>query len=206
MNRLTPACQRALAAVAVVAVVGMGSGCATRSDRVILLPGADGQPSGAVSVRTPKGELLLKESYAQATVVGGALEPGRSSAEQIKADYSELLAVQPARARQWVVFFEPGTQTLTPASLPALAALKAALADMAAGEVIVTGHTDRVGNLTDNDRLSLARAQAVRDLLATIGVPAERIAVAGRGEREPVVATADEVNEPRNRRVEIKLR
>ena len=80
----------------------------------------------------------------------------------IKADYSELLAVQPARARQWVVFFEPGTQTLTPASLPALAALKAALADMAAGEVIVTGHTDRVGNLTDNDRLSLARAQAVR--------------------------------------------
>ncbi|HOG02834.1 MAG TPA: flagellar motor protein MotB, partial [Accumulibacter sp.] len=38
------------------------------------------------------------------------------------------------------------------------------------------------------------------------GVPRDAISVAGRGEREPVVVTADEVAEPRNRRVDIKLR
>ena len=46
----------------------------------------------------------------------------------------------------------------------------------------------------------------MRDLLVAAGVPAESVSVAGRGEREPVVATADEVAEARNRRVEIKLR
>jgi len=38
------------------------------------------------------------------------------------------------------------------------------------------------------------------------GVAADRISVAGRGEREPLVPTADEVAEPRNRRVEINVR
>jgi len=37
-------------------------------------------------------------------------------------------------------------------------------------------------------------------------VSAERIAVSGRGEREPAVSTADNVAEPRNRRVEILVR
>ena len=57
-----------------------------------------------------------------------------------------------------------------------------------------------------NDRLSVRRAEVVRDALAAIGVPVEKIAVVGRGEREPAVATADEVPEPRNRRAEIKVR
>jgi len=39
-----------------------------------------------------------------------------------------------------------------------------------------------------------------------LGVPRARISVAGRGEREPEVPTADEVAEPRNRRVEINVR
>jgi len=75
-----------------------------------------------------------------------------------------------------------------------------------AGEVVVTGHTDRVGNDTENDRLSLERAGVMRARLVAAGVPAERITMAGRGEREPLVPTADEVSEPRNRRVEVKLR
>jgi outer membrane protein OmpA-like peptidoglycan-associated protein len=181
-------------------------GCASQSDRVILLPDAGGKSSGAVSVRTPKGEILLKDAYAEARVTDGTIETGRSSAEQVKADFDPLLALQPARAQQWVVYFVQGTQTLTPESLPLLDALKAALAANPAGEVIVTGHTDRVGSLADNDRLSVARADAVRALLVAAGVPGERITVGGRGEREPIVPTADEVDEPRNRRVEIKLR
>jgi len=36
--------------------------------------------------------------------------------------------------------------------------------------------------------------------------PAERIRAAGRGEREPVVPTENDVDEPLNRRVEINVR
>jgi hypothetical protein len=38
------------------------------------------------------------------------------------------------------------------------------------------------------------------------GHPREQVSVAGRGEREPIVPTEDEVAEPRNRRVEITVR
>jgi outer membrane protein OmpA-like peptidoglycan-associated protein len=37
-------------------------------------------------------------------------------------------------------------------------------------------------------------------------VPANKLEVVGRGEREPLVATDDEVDEPKNRRVEINVR
>ena len=73
-------------------------------------------------------------------------------------------------------------------------------------EITVIGHTDRLGPDQANDTLSLQRAQRVKELLIQRGVAAERISVAGRGEREPLVPTADEVAEPRNRRVEINVR
>ena len=46
----------------------------------------------------------------------------------------------------------------------------------------------------------------MRDDLVKLGVAPGQIQVAGRGEREPLVATDDEVAEPRNRRVEISVR
>jgi OmpA-OmpF porin, OOP family len=39
-----------------------------------------------------------------------------------------------------------------------------------------------------------------------MGVPAGQIQAAGRGERAPLVPTEDEVEEPRNRRVDITVR
>jgi len=73
-------------------------------------------------------------------------------------------------------------------------------------DILVTGHTDTVGGLAYNDRLSLARAERLREMLVALGIPADRIQAAGRGKREPLVATDDNVAEPRNRRVEISVR
>ncbi|MGZ5598925.1 MAG: OmpA family protein, partial [Usitatibacter sp.] len=66
--------------------------------------------------------------------------------------------------------------------------------------------TDTVGSLGFNDRLSLARAERMRELMIGLGIPAERIQAAGRGKRETLVPTDDNVSEPRNRRVEISVR
>ena len=189
-----------------VVLLGIG-GCSTPvSDKVVLLPGVGERPTGAVSVKAAKGELLLAQPYQQANVSGGDIAAEQSSAEKVQAEFGTLLAAQPQRARTWTVTFAAGGGQLTPESAPVLEELRAALTGFGAGEVIVTGHTDRVGSVADNDKLSLVRANTVRDLLVAAGVPADRIAVSGRGERSPVVPTADEVAEPRNRRVEIKLR
>ena len=70
----------------------------------------------------------------------------------------------------------------------------------------MTGHTDRVGSVADNDRLSLQRAEAVRAMLIQRGINSSFLRAVGRGEREPLIPTADEQAEPRNRRVEVIVR
>jgi outer membrane protein OmpA-like peptidoglycan-associated protein len=74
------------------------------------------------------------------------------------------------------------------------------------GDIIVTGHTDTRGSGTFNDDLSRRRAQQIRQLLIERQLPAARIEAVGRGERELLVPTADEVDEARNRRVTIEVR
>ena len=80
------------------------------------------------------------------------------------------------------------------------------IADRPASEVMVIGHTDRVGNAELNDKLSLTRAQLIRNLLIESGVAEDKLEAIGRGERDPLVPTADDVDEPKNRRVEINVR
>jgi outer membrane protein OmpA-like peptidoglycan-associated protein len=75
-----------------------------------------------------------------------------------------------------------------------------------APDLIIVGHTDRVGLLADNDRLALKRAEKMRGEMVRQGLPADSVQAAGRGEREPLVPTADEVAEARNRRVEMLVR
>jgi OOP family OmpA-OmpF porin len=177
-------------------------------ERVILLPKADGSSSGALLVQARSGsqQLLLAEAYAQADASPAALSLSRSDAGAVQRDYGALLAMQPMRPRIFVVQFASNSNTLTAETAPVLAEVRAALAAQVAGELVVIGHTDRVGSLEANDKLSLAARASVRDLLVKQGVAAQRIEVVGRGEREPLIATADEQAEARNRRVEIKLR
>lgn len=70
----------------------------------------------------------------------------------------------------------------------------------------VTGHADRSGTDKYNMRLSEKRAQAVKAELKRLGVKDAEIVTYAKGESQPLVATADGVKEPQNRRVEIVLK
>ncbi len=70
----------------------------------------------------------------------------------------------------------------------------------------VVGHTDTTGSDEHNLTLSEARAASVATYLSAQGVPSQRIRQEGRGEREPLIRTGDNVNEPRNRRVDIVIK
>lgn len=179
------------------------AGCA--SERVVLLPSADGRP-GAVVVHDPQGEQMLDRPYA-ATLrqLGGSLSY-KSSPEDVQKRFGAALAAQPARPRSYMLYFQDGSNELTPESQADFVKVRAEIVERVAAEVMVIGHSDRVGSVQANDALSLKRAEAVRGLLMTAGVAADKMEVVGRGERDPLVATADEVAEPRNRRVEINLR
>jgi outer membrane protein OmpA-like peptidoglycan-associated protein len=70
----------------------------------------------------------------------------------------------------------------------------------------VAGHADRSGSPQYNQRLSQRRADAVAAELSRQGIARSNISVQAFGESRPLVATADGVREPQNRRVEIVLR
>ena len=174
-------------------------------DRVILLPQADDSPS-AVEVIAGGQRLLLDRPFASAELRNGSLAAAQSDAETVRKTYGALLAQQPARPRSFTVQFEANGSRLAPSAAPVITAMRDALAALPAAEVVITGHTDRVGSIEANDRLSLVRAETVREILVAAGLARAGITVVGRGEREPAVPTADEVAEARNRRVEIKIR
>jgi outer membrane protein OmpA-like peptidoglycan-associated protein len=107
----------------------------------------------------------------------------------------------------FVLYFESGSiDTLTPASQAKVEELRAVLLQRPAPEIAVVGHTDTVGDQQDNDQLSLERARTVQQRIEEVGISAVSIQASGRGERELLVPTADRVDEPRNRRVEITIR
>lgn len=179
------------------------AGCA--SERYVLLPSADGRPS-AVILKTEGQEQVLNAPYAAAAVRGTALSAYRSTPEYVAEHFGAALAAQPARAQRFTLYFLEGKDELTEESRATLEQLKGATKVRPAVEIMVVGHTDRVGSQQLNDELSLKRAQSVRSALVAEGLPEAAIEVAGRGEREPLVPTEDEVAEARNRRVEVSIR
>lgn len=219
MNTLTASVfglgRSAWKALAVGLLAGWLAGCASPpppppSVRVVLLPQSDasGQPlATAVNVTTGTQTQALDKPLAVAELDSkGQLSQRIATLEEIQARYGDVLKIQPPSPEVFVLRFVSGKSELTPESAAELPRLIALAKSRAGGEILVVGHTDRVGTVEANDTLSARRAQAIADLIKTQGFSAELITAYGRGEREPAVPTADEVAEPRNRRAEVIIR
>ncbi|HEY7559825.1 MAG TPA: OmpA family protein [Candidatus Binatia bacterium] len=180
--------------------------CATVKTFVVLLPEESGAPS-AVTVGEGNQQAILETPLSAVAVdARGNVEKTTITTEEVNRTFADALAAKPPKSISFTLYFDTNSTEVAAGSQPALAALLAEVAQRPAVEVQVTGHTDRVGTETDNDRLSLERAEAVRSMLIQRGIKASFIRAVGRGEREPLVPTPDEQPEPRNRRVEVIVR
>lgn len=187
-------------------VAALAAGCASApTDKVVLLPHADGT-SGAVVMKQGDQQAVLDSPYASARTGSKGPTTGRETDESVRKQFAAALGAQPPAPKSFVVYFLLNSDEFTEESKAAVNDLLAEMAKRPSPEITAIGHTDRLGSDQLNDTLSVQRAQRVKELLIQRGVAAERIGVAGRGEREPLVPTADEVAEPRNRRVEISVR
>ncbi|WP_028220086.1 OmpA family protein [Paraburkholderia oxyphila] len=72
------------------------------------------------------------------------------------------------------------------------------------GTVVIDGHTDSTGSTALNDRLSLRRAQTVRNYLQSHGLHVGQYEVHGYGKTRPIASNATAEGRAQNRRVEIK--
>lgn len=82
---------------------------------------------------------------------------------------------------------------------------KAAAEMSRADKVKVTGHTDNVGSADFNKKLSLKRAEAVRDYLVTLGADPAKLEVSGAGMENPIADNKTAEGRAKNRRVEVEV-
>ncbi|GMV58825.1 MAG: cell envelope biogenesis protein OmpA [Betaproteobacteria bacterium] len=101
--------------------------------------------------------------------------------------------------------FDVNRSEIKPALGGVLDRFAATMNEHAVTTIQIVGHTDSTGTDAVNNPLSVARAQSTRDRLVARGVAAQRIAIEGRGEREPIASNDTEAGRAQNRRVEIYI-
>ncbi|MEO8103200.1 MAG: OmpA family protein [Betaproteobacteria bacterium] len=173
---------------------------------VVVLPGHDGKVGGVI-VRRDGAEQVLDQPYAAARIVDeGKPQAAQLNASTVNDAFASALAALPGKPATFLVYFLEGKDELTAVSNAELNNMFTEIKRRPEPDLMVIGHTDNVGSDAYNDKLSLARAERMKELLMGLGIPDSRIQIAGRGKRESLVPTQDNVSEPRNRRVEISVR
>ena len=103
------------------------------------------------------------------------------------------------------VRFATNQSTLNAGSRGTLDKLVNVMNDYPGTEILVSGHTDSVGDAAYNMDLSKRRAFSVRDYLITDGIASDRMAVTYHGEEQPVASNETAEGKAQNRRVEIGI-
>ena len=101
------------------------------------------------------------------------------------------------------ISFDLGKADLKPGLRPVLDKFAQTLQANPGANVRIIGHTDSTGTNAVNDALSARRAASARDYLTARGVTINRIAIDGRGSREPLADNSTPAGRAVNRRVEI---
>ncbi len=191
--------------LAVALLAALLAACATQQGAVVLLPSKDGKDT-AVVVSQGSSQVPLAQPYAAAHLTNAGPQAYQSSAQEVQTYFAAALAAQPLPPAQFTLYFIEGKDEFTDESRQLIDRVFAEIAKRPVPDVVVIGHTDKVGSDAVNDPLSRQRAEVVRTALLARGVAADKIMTIGRGKREPIVATAEGVAEARNRRVEIQVR
>ena len=125
-------------------------------------------------------------------------------------DLEERLAAIKARldANPVTIYFPSGEQivALNQEQRQDFADLVFYLDNVNGSSLEVGGHTDKVGDMAINTRLSRKRAEFVKDYLTANGLQANRLSAQGYGPNNPIASNLTPKGRAKNRRVEVRLK
>ena len=178
-------------------------GCANPYDRVVLLPDPAGDV-GRVIVTRSGTTTELADAYASARAYErGAVEQVAADPAEVQRPFAPVLEALPPRPVTHTVYFMLDSDELTPESREQALAILAEVAQRPVADIVVIGHTDRVGGLST----AIVCCNARRRCAPACGAGRRpRTDYHCRTRRADAVVTADEVPEPRNRRAQIDVR
>ncbi|MCX7998850.1 MAG: OmpA family protein [Leptospiraceae bacterium] len=101
--------------------------------------------------------------------------------------------------------FQKGKAELTPESLTTIDKISELLQKESSIRLKIIGHSCDVGSKSFNQKISLARADLIKNLLVQKNIDPTRIVTEGKGEKEPISPNDTEENRAKNRRVEFQI-
>ena len=102
-------------------------------------------------------------------------------------------------------YFDTGKALLKPDAEAKLADLVDKTKGVNLEVIIAVGHTDSTGDVALNQKLSIARAEAVKKFLTGKGVETNRVYTEGKGSAQPVADNKTNEGRAKNRRVEVEV-
>ncbi|MGE0310105.1 MAG: OmpA family protein [Lautropia sp.] len=162
-----------------------GSGKSARTGAVI------GGIAGAIGGYVWSQRMEQQKRALQQQTQGTGIEVTQTPDNQLKLEIPSDIS------------FDVGKAAIKPDFQPVLDRFGQTLTQHPDTRIRIIGHTDDTGTDRINDPLSVNRAASARDYLVARGVSIARIAIDGRGEREPIADNATAQGRAKNRRVEI---
>ncbi len=192
----------------IAVILGASTGCARTG--ITLLPN-EKSSAGAVALLDPKtGKDLALLDHANASF-GVTAGPRKSKVTDLSdaavgKRYDQLLADLPEQPKIYLLYFREGSTDLVDESNALLPEVLGEMKRRPGAEIQIVGHTDTVGETAANDELSIKRAQQVEALFLSMGIARDVVRATGRGEREPLEPTGENVASFFNRRVEVYVK
>jgi len=207
---------RAVALVVAALATVLVAGCRPRrvatapqsGDLIVLLPDQADGTVGRAAVTTPTGSVELVAARESVTVAPNRPMPPVTvmSEADVQQLFGDVISALPMAPEHFILHFLFESDALTDESRAILPRILQAARSHPFPDVAVIGHTDTTGSATGNYELGLRRANSIRSRLIEAGIERGIIDVTSHGEADLLVKTADEVADPRNRRVEITIR
>ena len=145
-------------------------------------------------------------NYEAATVTVAEAAPAPAPVAAAPAAAAAAPAAKVSQKVELRVNFDTDKAVIRPADLAELQKGVQFLTDNPGAKVVLVGHTDSRGSDSYNQRLSEARANAVKKYLeGEVDIKAENISAEGRGLREPIGDNKTKAGQFKNRRVEIQI-
>lgn len=187
-------------------IISMLFGCSGTT--VVLVPDANGKV-GQVDLTTKAGTTRLTKANESAEASKADAAPSQAetlSEAKIKDMFAQTLAKEPAPPEHFIFHFASGSAALLADSKDGIEKAKLAIQSRNSCDISVIGHSDTVGTNQINEGISLKRADSVITALVALGIDRNCIDRRYYGENDLAKPTADNVDEPLNRRVEIEIR
>ncbi len=188
---MTDTQKRAAIGTGVGAVAGaalgsaVGGGGATRTGAVL------GAAAGGIGTYVWSKRMEDQKRAMEQATAGTGVAVSQTADNQLKLDIPSDIS------------FDTNRADIKPNFQPVLERFAQTLNANPATTVRIIGHTDSTGSDAINEPLSINRAANTRQYLASRGVDAARVAIDGRGAREPIADNTTTAGRAKNRRVEI---